>query len=112
MWTVHAGSRLHFGLIHLAAADAPWPDRRGRPALPSRRYGGVGLMIDAPALSLRAEPADGWSATGPLADRALAFAHRFAASFPDGGLPPRRLVIEAAPPEHAGLGSGTQLALA
>jgi beta-RFAP synthase len=112
MCTVHAGSRLHFGLIHLAADGAPWPDRQGRPALPSRRFGGVGLMIDAPALSLRAEPADVWSATGALADRALAFAHRFAASFPDRDLPPHRLVIDAAPPEHAGLGSGTQLALA
>jgi len=108
VYTVETGSRLHFGLIHPAADDDAWPDRHGRPALPGRRFGGVGMMIEAPALRLRAEPAPAWSAEGRLAERALLFAWQFAA----GDLPPRRLVIESAPPEHAGLGSGTQLALA
>lgn len=100
MWTVSAGSRLHFGLIHVGGDDA------------ARRFGGVGLMVEEPALSLRAEPAAAWSAEGPLAARALAFARRFSTSVADKPRPPRRLVIESAAPEHLGLGSGTQLALA
>jgi beta-RFAP synthase len=84
------GSRLHFGLLAL-----------GGP----RRFGGVGLMIDAPALTLTAMPADAWGAEGPLAERVLHFARLVDA-------PPHRLHIDSAPPEHSGFGTGTQLALA
>jgi beta-ribofuranosylaminobenzene 5'-phosphate synthase len=97
MIRVTTGSRLHFGLIGLGA-DAP------------RRFGGVGLMVDSPGLVLRAEPAAEWAASGPLAERALAFARRFAQGL---GLDrPQRLAIERAPAEHVGLGTGTQLGLA
>ncbi|MGL4550515.1 MAG: beta-ribofuranosylaminobenzene 5'-phosphate synthase family protein [Gemmataceae bacterium] len=82
---VVAGSRLHFGLLALAGP---------------RRFGGVGLMINAPRLVVRAEPADEWVATG----RALEFARHFDA--------PHRITVEEAPPEHCGFGTGTQLALA
>jgi beta-ribofuranosylaminobenzene 5'-phosphate synthase len=111
---VIAAARLHFGLMHPAPDDAaprPWTDREGRPTLPARRFGGVGLMIESPALQLRVEPAEAWSAEGPRAERALSFAKQFAASVPDAARP-QRIVIESAPPEHAGLGSGTQLGLA
>ena len=84
------GTRLHFGLLAL-----------GGP----RRFGGVGLMIDSPSLTLTATPAAAWQAEGPLAERALHFAQCFDVS-------PHRLHIEAAPPEHSGFGTGTQLALA
>jgi beta-RFAP synthase len=94
MTRVETGSRLHFGLL------AP-PPRDGR-----RGFGGCGLMVEAPAIRVAAEPAGEWSATGPASARALAVARRVA---PDR---PCRIVVEACPPEHVGLGVGTQLSLA
>jgi beta-RFAP synthase len=63
-------------------------------------------MVGRPGLRLSAAPAEEWSAEGPLAGRALAFARKF------GDGPPLRLAVEQAAPEHAGLGTGTQLGLA
>jgi beta-RFAP synthase len=93
---------LHFGLFRAA----------GSPEELDRRFGGVGLMTAAPGLSLSVHEAPTWSADGPLADRALAFAQRFAGALPDQTVPPHKVVIAAAPPEHMGLGTGTQLGLA
>jgi beta-RFAP synthase len=47
-----------------------------------------------------------------MSERALAFARRFVDTFPPAMFVPHRFVIEQAPPEHVGLGSGTQLGLA
>jgi beta-RFAP synthase len=106
-------SRLHFGLLSLAAEGAAWPDRAGRAVLPARRFGGVGLMVRAPGVRLRAADAAAWSAEGPLAERALGFARRFAAAVGPGAAgAPQRLTVEAASPEHVGLGAGTQLGMA
>jgi beta-RFAP synthase len=114
MRRVRTASRLHFGLLSLEAEGASWPDRQGRPALPARRFGGVGLMVERPGVVLSVAAAPGWSAEGPLAERALALARRFATGLgaAGAGLPPQRLVVERAAPEHAGLGTGTQLGLA
>ncbi len=99
MIRVRAPSRLHFGLLNCGGeADA-------------RRFGGAGLMIGAPGLSLTARPAARWSAEGPLVERVLAYARRFAATLPSDSLSPHHLHIEHAPPEHVGLGVGTQLGL-
>jgi beta-RFAP synthase len=98
MLHVQTASRLHFGLLSLPHAG----DERQT----LRRFGGVGLMVERPGLRLSAAPAKEWSAEGPLASRAMAFARRF------GDGPPLRLVVEQAAPEHAGLGTGTQLGLA
>ncbi len=115
MTAVRTPSRLHFGLLGLADA-APWPNREGAPTLPGRAFGGVGLMVQDPGLELCLSPAATWGATGPLAERALAFAHTYAASVrqdhPDVALPCQHILIETAAPEHAGLGTGTQLGLA
>ncbi|MEM6331154.1 MAG: hypothetical protein AAF790_13010 [Planctomycetota bacterium] len=94
---VAAPSRLHFGLY--AFADS------------LRAFGGVGVMIDRPGLALVCEAADRSSAEGPHAKRALAFAQQAAAGL---GLeqPACRVRVESAPPEHAGLGLGTQLGMA
>jgi len=113
MIRVTAAARLHLGLLCLPAeGEAFWPDRHGELTLPVRQFGGVGLMVESPALRLRVEAAPDWSADGPLAERALAFARRFAGSLQAGALAPHRLVVEAAPPEHCGFGTGTQLGLA
>jgi beta-RFAP synthase len=73
-------------------------------------------MVERPGIQVRATAAAAWSAEGPLAERALAYAHRFADGVRGGGaggpLPPQHLTVEGAAPEHAGLGTGTQLGLA
>ena len=115
MARVRTASRLHFGLLSLAGQTQAWPDARGRALLPARSFGGVGLMVDRPGVEVSAAPAEEWSAEGPLAGRALEFARRFARSWRDETgeeVPPRRLVVGRSAPEHAGLGTGTQLGLA
>jgi beta-RFAP synthase len=76
-----------------------------------RQFGGVGLMVDKPGLAVQIEAAKEWSSTGPLAGRALEFAKRFVGSLPVAAQRPFRIQVEHAPPEHIGLGVGTQLAL-
>lgn len=94
---VEAPARLHFGVLDLAG-------RLGR------HFGGLGAAIPCPSLLLEASPAAQLTASGPDAERAVEFAERFLAFH---GLPKAgRLVIHQAIPSHAGLGSGTQLALA
>ncbi|HVH10208.1 MAG TPA: beta-ribofuranosylaminobenzene 5'-phosphate synthase family protein [Gemmatimonadales bacterium] len=94
---VEAPARLHFGVLDLRG------DR-------GRRFGGIGAAVPAPSLLLEARPSSVLEAEGPGADRVLEFAQRFA----------RHHALELklafrvhrAIPSHAGLGSGTQLALA
>lgn len=111
MIRVHTPSRLHFGLLSVPAAQmAAWPNQEGTPVIPRRPFGGVGLMIDRPGIELTVEPTSSWHAEGPLADRALTFGKRFCASV--GLQQAFRVRIDAAAPEHTGLGTGTQLGLA
>jgi beta-RFAP synthase len=97
--TVTAGSRLHFGLFAFDATDGP-------------SFGGAGMMIAEPRLQVRATRDATFSVEGPLAHRA----GKIVAQLVEAGVltePPRcRLEIVTAPPEHSGLGSGTQLSLA
>lgn len=97
MIRVHTGSRLHFGILSISAESG-------------RQFGGVGLMVQAPGVRVAVRPAAAWSAEGPLAARVLEFAKRFSQGFPK--LTPHHLTVEQCAPEHAGLGTGTQLALA
>lgn len=97
-------ARLHLGMLSF-----------GVPGV--RAYGGVGVMIDRPGVRLRmtrgqASPADRFSATGPLADRASAFAHACAAAWRLGDDTACGIEMVEVPGSHAGLGSGTQLGLA
>lgn len=98
MIQVQAPSRLHFGLLKVPPAALE--------ATHGRCFGGVGLMVEAPGVGLLAGPAVDWSAEGPLASRALACARRVAP------VTPHHLVVTHNAPEHVGLGTGTQLALA
>jgi beta-RFAP synthase len=117
MIRIHAASRLHFGLLNPAGAES-WPTAEGG-HLPVRRFGGVGLMVEEPGLVLEVERAQDWSAEGSHADRALAVAKALALRRARAGLPleqamalpAARLRVVASPPEHVGLGTGTQLAL-
>lgn len=94
-------SRLHFGLLAWGP-DAP------------RQFGGVGLMIDQPGIDLTLRVADRWQAEGPLAERVLRIAERVAFGLNQRGfeVPAIEFQICHAPPEHVGLGVGTQLGLA
>lgn len=94
---VEAPARLHLGFLDLNGALG-------------RRFGSLGLTIDTLSTRLRAEPAPELSASGPGSERALRLARAFAeARGIEGGA---RLTLDSVIPEHAGLGSGTQLALA
>jgi beta-RFAP synthase len=111
MIRVQTSSRLHFGLLSLPSG-ACWPDRDDCDTLPARCFGGVGLMVQQPGVRLTVQPALTWSAEGPLAERALTFARCFAQSCPAEVVTPHHVIVEACAPEHTGLGTGTQLALA
>jgi beta-RFAP synthase len=103
-FSVKAPARLHFGLLTASPGDgstAPRPT--------ARLFGGVGLTIDAPATIVRVRRDAAWKAEGPSAARALAFAQVACQAF---GIGPCHVVVDSAAPEHVGLGSGTQLALA
>jgi beta-ribofuranosylaminobenzene 5'-phosphate synthase len=94
---VEAPARLHLGMLAVAGNG-------------ERRFGGLGVAVDRPAVVVEARMADVLSAEGADAERALAFARRCheALGLPGGA---HLNVLEAIPP-HVGLGSGTKLALA
>ena len=96
---VEAPARLHFGML----------DLRGTLG---RRFGGIGAAVPAPSLLLEARPAAGLSAEGPRdhVERALEFARRFLSHH--HLVAGTELCLHRTIPAHAGLGSGTQLALA
>lgn len=98
--TVQTGSRLHFGLIRAGKARF--------------RFGGLGIMIESPKLSITARHSDNWIGNGALGDRAIEFAKEFCrktslALAQNRGI---EIHVTSAPPPHSGLGSGTQLTLA
>lgn len=95
---VEAPARLHFGVL----------DLRGDLG---RRFGGIGAAVPSPSLVLEAMPASTLSVDGPAEDaaRAAEFARRFLSHH---GLAGARICLHSTIPAHAGLGSGTQLALA
>lgn len=90
-------ARLHFGMLDLRGALG-------------RRFGGMGAAVPVPSLLLEASPAAQLSASGPSAERVLEFAQRFCRRYP--ATVGARLHVHREIPPHAGLGSGTQLALA
>jgi beta-RFAP synthase len=85
----------------------------GVSGVPVRHFGGVGLMVRDPGVRVTVQAAPEWSAEGPLAERALVCARQFTEHLPPCFAPiPQHIVVESCPPEHVGLGTGTQLALA
>lgn len=95
--TVRAPARLHLGFLDLNGSMG-------------RRFGSVGLTLDQLGVWLTAERAASFSVSGPQALRADRFAR---ALLQRHRLPETcRIAIHTAIPEHMGLGSGTQLAIA
>jgi beta-RFAP synthase len=95
--TVATTARLHFGFF----------DPSGRT---SRPFGSFGLALDRPWTRLTLQHAREEAFSGPEADRAARYLRAIAEA--QGLDKAYRLDISEAIPSHAGLGSGTQLALA
>lgn len=94
---VRAQARLHFGFLDLSGEKG-------------RRFGGMGVAIAQPRLVLKMEKAKTLKVEGEQAERIEILAARF---FDAVDLRPEaRIKVVEAIPEHIGLGSGTQLALA
>lgn len=98
---ITTGSRLHFG--PLAAGQTS-----------RRSFGGVGLMVQEPALQLGAHPdaCDRYWGPAELADRVRDVLQRLRRSVPDGVPQGWAVRIVQPIPLHQGFGGGTQLALA
>ncbi len=99
---VVAPCRLHFGLFHVPV-DGLTHDRDGRPI---RKFGGLGLMIDNPCVTVVTGRTHHDKAVGSLAERTRTFLDlvRFT------GYPGWRIDSNG-PPEHVGLGVGTALGM-
>ncbi|MEP7310027.1 MAG: beta-ribofuranosylaminobenzene 5'-phosphate synthase family protein [Acidobacteriota bacterium] len=94
---VESPARLHFGVLDLRGSLGRW-------------FGGIGAAAPAPSLLVSASPADVLDVVGEHADRATEAAGRFLRYHQlTGGA---RVRVHRSLPSHAGLGSGTQLALA
>jgi beta-RFAP synthase len=102
---VKTPARLHLGMLSFGVPEV-------------RAYGGVGVMIDRPGVHIRmtrgqaSSPMHRFPTTGPLADRALAFARLCVEAWQLGGDAACAIEVLRVPSSHAGLGSGTQLGLA
>lgn len=94
---VETAARLHFGVLDLRGSLGRW-------------FGGIGTSAPAPSLLVSARRAGELRIDGQDADRAKEYAERFLAFH---RLPHDVAIhVHRALPAHAGLGSGTQLALA
>ena len=93
---VESSARLHFGVLDLRGARGRW-------------FGGIGTSASTPTLLVSASPSPTLTVEGDDADRAEEYARQFLAYYQirSGGL----VRVHRALPRHAGLGSGTQLAL-
>lgn len=94
---VAAPARIHLGVLDLRRDEG-------------RYFGGMGVALSEPRVRVELRPAGGLSVQGPASDfvERVAARHLRDAAGPDGA---RIRVVETIP-RHAGLGSGTQLALA
>ncbi|MCE9633010.1 MAG: GHMP kinase [Methylophilales bacterium] len=95
--TIQTNARLHMGFIDLHGGLG-------------RRFGSIGLSLDKPLTVIATRPQANFSAEGLQSERVLEYAHQFSARAGlKGGA---HFDIQQTIPEHSGLGSGTQLALA
>jgi len=94
---VETAARLHFGVLDLRGGQG-------------RRFGGIGAAAPSPTLLVSARRAATLTVDGEDAERAAGFARAFLALH--GAAGGACVTIHQALPAHAGLGSGTQLALA
>ena len=96
--TFQSGSRLHFGL---------W----GWGPEYQQQFGGVGMMIATPAIQLTMTAADRFEVSGNAAERVRKTAEGCVGYWGWPELPRCRIEVVESPPQHVGLGVGTQLDL-
>ncbi len=95
--SVKAQARLHLGFLDMHGGL-------------DRKFGSLGMAISEIETALLAEYADDIEINGPGNERASDYAEQVLSHFGvEGGV---KMDISSAIPEHAGLGSGTQLSLA
>lgn len=94
---VEAPARLHMGFLDLHGGLG-------------RRFGSIGLCLQEIATELSVTPAPDVTAEGPSAELARFNAEKLLSEL--GCNTGVRISVERAIPEHAGLGSGTQMAMA
>ena len=94
---VTAAARLHLGFLDLAGDLG-------------REFGSIGLAIDAFETRVQLREAPSFEVLGKERERSARLARRIAESL--GLDADKQLIVASAIPAHAGLGSGTQLALA
>ena len=94
---MHASARLHLGFLDPNATLG-------------RRFGSLGLALRDIVTTVRVERADALHVAGTQVDRAAEIIHRLANHFEQEST--LAVTLERTIPPHAGLGSGTQLALA
>jgi beta-RFAP synthase len=94
---VRAPCRLHFGMFSFGHA--------GRP-----QFGGVGAMVEPPNVEVSVRPDASFSVRGALADRVETFIDRLVPAWNLSARPCCAVEV-VSPPDHTGLGVGTQLAL-
>ena len=95
--SVTVPARLHLGFLDLEGGLG-------------RRFGSLGITLEGPFTRIDLAPAAEVTADGPDAERALGHLEQLLDHFDlERGV---GLTVEEAIPAHAGLGSGTQLALA
>jgi beta-RFAP synthase len=94
---VTTSSRLHLGFFDLNGGLG-------------RKFGSIGLSLQAPVTSLSIGPSKTFTAEGESAERAIKIAQQVTRHLNvDAGV---HIHLEQVIPEHSGLGSGTQLSLA
>ena len=94
---VKTPARLHFGLIDLNGELG-------------RFFGGLGVGVDVPNVVLEAEESETFSVTGENCERVTHFTEKFLETYKITSNV--KINVKQTIPEHIGLGSGTQLALA
>jgi beta-RFAP synthase len=94
---VTTSARLHMGFFDLNGGLG-------------RKFGSIGVSVQAPVTSLKINPSETFSAEGEGTERAIDIAQQVANHLKiDGGV---HIELDQVIPEHSGLGSGTQLSLA
>jgi beta-ribofuranosylaminobenzene 5'-phosphate synthase len=100
---VETGCRLHFGLLSTDAAR-------------DRSFGGLGVMLESPGWSIHfaaaAQASDSVQADGETQARIQQLLAQLRCNEPFAGQPPLAVTVRRPLVHHAGLGSGTQLAMA
>ena len=93
--------------LQLAYTSDCWPlaNQEGR------NFGGVGLMLKKPRIKVKVKASDSFQTTGIFAERLAEFAEMWKAYTKADSLPNCTLKVTNAPPQHVGLGLGTQLGL-